>query len=212
MADTGAAEPSLGRKLGPTGRRVCRNLKSLRGRVPVRELSKQLKELGRPILPSGITKIETGERRVDVDDLMALALVLGVTPNRLLLEPGVEGSMSLTNEVEVTGSQGWHWATGSLPLPTPVGSLVENEPLSSEVVRAFHAQNRPNEPLPGSTLDELMELGNGPLAPLAAAAAQAVQTGDVTPAQVGEFMNFWRIMVSRASGTGEVIPAPRASQ
>lgn len=53
----------------------------------MRELSARLTKLGRPILPSGITKIEQGKRRVDVDDLVALAVALKVTPTRLLLGP-----------------------------------------------------------------------------------------------------------------------------
>lgn len=53
----------------------------------MRELSARLSKLGRPILPSGITKIEQGSRRVDVDDLVALAVALKVTPTRLLLGP-----------------------------------------------------------------------------------------------------------------------------
>jgi len=39
----------------------------------------------RPAGPaSGISKAELGRRRVDVDDLVALAVLLNVTPNRLL--------------------------------------------------------------------------------------------------------------------------------
>lgn len=53
----------------------------------MRELSARLTKLGRPILPSGITKIEQGTRRVDADDLVALAVALKVTPTRLLLGP-----------------------------------------------------------------------------------------------------------------------------
>lgn len=68
------------------GIQVAKNVKALRGRVPVRELSEQLGAIGRPMLPSAITKIETGQRRVDVDDLVALAEVLDVAPQRLLVE------------------------------------------------------------------------------------------------------------------------------
>ncbi|MGW3486515.1 helix-turn-helix domain-containing protein [Streptomyces sp. NPDC001054] len=71
-------------KVGKIGQRVAAEVARLRGRVTVRELSARLEELGRPILPSGISKIEHGLRRVDVDDLVALAMALEVTPNRLL--------------------------------------------------------------------------------------------------------------------------------
>jgi transcriptional regulator with XRE-family HTH domain len=76
-------------KVGPVGERVAENVKRLRGRehVSVRELSKRLQAAGRPILPSGITKLEQGVRRVDVDDLVALADALGVSPLRLMEDP-----------------------------------------------------------------------------------------------------------------------------
>ncbi|MGW6142136.1 helix-turn-helix domain-containing protein [Streptomyces sp. NPDC055140] len=74
-------------KLGSVGQRLAKEVARLRGRTSVRELSSRLSKLGRPILPSGITKIEQGQRRVDADDLVALAVALEVTPTRLLLGP-----------------------------------------------------------------------------------------------------------------------------
>jgi transcriptional regulator with XRE-family HTH domain len=74
--------------IGATGRRVAENVRRLRlaRELSLRDLSAKLAELGRPILPSGLLKIEHGQRRVDVDDLAALAEVLGVLPGRLLAE------------------------------------------------------------------------------------------------------------------------------
>lgn len=89
-------------KVGPVGLRVAENLKRLRGRVPVRELSARLEALGRPILPSGITKIEQGSRRVDVDDLVALAQALEVSPMRLLLPAA--GDLAELEELEERGA------------------------------------------------------------------------------------------------------------
>ncbi|MFJ6293241.1 helix-turn-helix domain-containing protein [Streptomyces griseoviridis] len=74
-------------RLGSVGQRLAKEVARVRGRTSVRELSARLAKLGRPILPSGITKIEQGKRRVDVDDLVALSLALKVTPTRLLLGP-----------------------------------------------------------------------------------------------------------------------------
>lgn len=82
----GAQARRHGPKVGPVGQRVAERVKIYRGTTPVRELSARLEDLGRPILPSGITKIEQGTRRVDVDDLMALAQVLDVTPSQLLFD------------------------------------------------------------------------------------------------------------------------------
>ncbi|MSO78183.1 MAG: XRE family transcriptional regulator [Acidimicrobiia bacterium] len=110
-----------GAKVGTTGERVAENVKKLRGRIPVRELSRRLGDLGRPMLPSAITKIEQGTRRVDADDLIALAIVLDVTPNRLLLmdrEQAVEagGDVDLVPAKRVLWREAWEWATGEQTL------------------------------------------------------------------------------------------------
>lgn len=112
--------------VGPVGERVAENVKRLRGRVPVRELSARLGGLGRKMLPSAITKIEQGARRVDADDLVALALVLGVTPNRLLLcdreQAGeTDGDMVLSPQTTVLWRHAWAWADGDRPLEGPDG-------------------------------------------------------------------------------------------
>ncbi len=82
-------------------------------------LSEAMDRAGRPILPSGLSKIEQGDRRVDVDDLAALAVALGVNPSRLLLSDEAEGEqIALTDAVTVPGWAAWQWADGYMPLPT----------------------------------------------------------------------------------------------
>ena len=89
------------------------------------EMSRQLEARGRPIPPLGLRRIEAGERRVDVDDLMAIAAVLDVSPMRLLL-PGVQAK-AITAEVSGAGAHSthdlWTWALGYKRLgETPVES------------------------------------------------------------------------------------------
>ena len=81
-------------EIGQVGRNVMNRVRQLRElqRLSHRELSARLRHFGRPILPSGISKIESGDRRVDVDDLVALAGALGVHPNTLLANPADEPS------------------------------------------------------------------------------------------------------------------------
>src|SRR4051812_17317785 len=113
------------RPLGPTGRRVAENVKQLR-KVTVRELSAQLAEVGRPIAPSGITKIEQGERAVDVDDLVALALVLDATPNRLLIGASNEREqlIDLEPDFAATFEAAWQWVDGLLPAAHDVEEVL----------------------------------------------------------------------------------------
>ncbi|MGW1071525.1 helix-turn-helix domain-containing protein [Streptomyces sp. NPDC002537] len=75
---------------GPVGDIVRRNVRRLRAerRLTTERLAEHLRQhTGRSIPASGITRLEGGQRRVDVDDLVALATVLGVTPAQLLEPP-----------------------------------------------------------------------------------------------------------------------------
>jgi len=73
--------------IGPIGAHAAANVRTLREkrRLKYADLSRKLDELGRPIPPLGLRRIEAGERRIDVDDLAALALALEVSPLTVLL-------------------------------------------------------------------------------------------------------------------------------
>ncbi|GAA4047612.1 hypothetical protein GCM10023063_38720 [Arthrobacter methylotrophus] len=104
--------------LGPTGEIVRANVSRLRGRTQYKELSERLAALGRPIPALGLRRIEAGERRVDADDLMALAVALGVPPNSLLLphtDPSPEPAATAVGPVNFP--ELWSWASGKSPLP-----------------------------------------------------------------------------------------------
>lgn len=73
-----------------------------RKHLSLHQLSDRLAAIGRPILPSGLSKIEQGTRRVDVDDLVALADALGTVPGALLQGP-LRESVGLTEEQGVIG-------------------------------------------------------------------------------------------------------------
>lgn len=71
---------------GPVGETVRANIHRLREtkHLSLRDLSRLMGDAGHPILASGLGRIELGTRRVDVDDLVVLAKVLGVRPDELL--------------------------------------------------------------------------------------------------------------------------------
>lgn len=115
-----AVETRKTNDLGPVGERVAENVATLRTereRISTYELSRRLEAEGRPIQPSGITKIENKTRKVDVGDLVALAVSLNVTPNRLLLPLKADHSATLlTPSTYTTAKDAWAWATdGELP-------------------------------------------------------------------------------------------------
>jgi transcriptional regulator with XRE-family HTH domain len=107
--------------LGPTGDTVRQNIKRAREArgLSYAALSRMLAEAGRPIPTLGLSRIEEGQRRVDADDLVALAVALRVNPSALLLPPTVEGDADLTGRGTVPAVDAWDWADGNRPLVNP---------------------------------------------------------------------------------------------
>lgn len=102
-------------------------------------LARLLEEAGRPLGTLALRRIEAGARRVDVDDLVAIALVLGATPNSLMVDPRVAEDTSREldfddehNNLKVTATEVtsfgafWDWLDGHRPLwkPTEVSAAA----------------------------------------------------------------------------------------
>lgn len=75
--------------VGPVGRNVIANVERLRAErgMSWRKLSAELEKAGRAIPPLGLSRFVKGRRRVDPDELLAFAEVLGVAPGILLMPP-----------------------------------------------------------------------------------------------------------------------------
>lgn len=97
-----------------------RRVRELRG-WSTYELSRKLKQAGRPIAPSALAKLERAERRVDAGDLTALAVVLKVSPSALLLplHDGADVSVGVTGGGTVPADEAWDWMDGKRPLHLP---------------------------------------------------------------------------------------------
>jgi Cro/C1-type HTH DNA-binding domain len=110
---------------GPTAVTVASNIQRvMRARGLTYEgLSRALADVGRPILATGLVKIVNGTRRVDADDLMALAVALRVNPSTLLLPStaGSDGTYDITGAAGVDAHVAWDWADGRSPLFDPDG-------------------------------------------------------------------------------------------
>jgi transcriptional regulator with XRE-family HTH domain len=102
--------------LGPSGEMLMNNIKRIREgqRVTYVELSERLAALGRPIPVLGLRRIERGERRVDVDDLLALAKALNVSPVALLVPVDLDGDApyGVTPALTTTAAQARAWISG----------------------------------------------------------------------------------------------------
>lgn len=128
--------------IGPTGETVRANIAAIRKErgLTLRGLSELMADLGWPMSNSSLSQIEKGSRRVDVDDLMALAAALDVSPNTLLMPAGLDTD----REVKASGIQSisaknlWYFLEGmrssrtdSLDFPIrslpPFSRLVQGE-------------------------------------------------------------------------------------
>jgi transcriptional regulator with XRE-family HTH domain len=79
------------------------------------QLADALEAEGLDVGRTGVGKIETGARNVSVDELMVLAVTLGVPPVSLLIPQSAE-PVALTGTVEVSGDRLAAWVTGARPL------------------------------------------------------------------------------------------------
>lgn len=83
------------------------------------ELVAKLKKLGISYSVSAISKIEKGQRKLDPDDLVGIAVALGTTPNALLFGSehflGIE-PVEIAPEASFRADRVWSWADGEFPL------------------------------------------------------------------------------------------------
>lgn len=121
--------------MGPTGDTVRQNVARYRKglNLTYAQLARDLEERGHPIPPLGLRRIEAGERRVDVDDLTALALALDVNPNALLMPP-VDGSQvpcgltGYTLRDSLSTRDAWRWARSVISLTSEPVETWYNHP------------------------------------------------------------------------------------
>ncbi|GAA2750220.1 helix-turn-helix domain-containing protein [Amnibacterium kyonggiense] len=126
-----APERQRGNEIGPTGLTVAFNLRRLRtsAGLDLRLMSKRLSDLGRPISPAALSRIENLERRVDSDDLVVMALALEVNPNALLLPPTGHPAkvIELGPTVRVNADEAWRWARGEHTIGTDAAGRTAME-------------------------------------------------------------------------------------
>jgi len=101
------AKPTV--NAGTVTRTVADNVKMLRAkyRMSVREVSRLTASNvgGKTLTPNAVSEIENGQRKVDVDDLLALSVAMDVSPVALLMP--------------ANGSEDdWKYLTAEAPIPS----------------------------------------------------------------------------------------------
>lgn len=112
-------------------------------------LGRRLAELGHPMSKDMLWKVEQNRRHLGPDDLLAFAISLGVTPNRLMLPAGgADVEVELTATVSLPLSQVWAWASGDMPLDVEQPGVLATHPAEfrrqnrvHDVIRAYSALN-----------------------------------------------------------------------
>lgn len=118
---------------GPVGEAVAVNVRQVRERrrLSQQQLASKMGDLGRPVQASTIAKIEGGDRRVDVDDLLVLAVALNVAPARLLVpDTGMDDEVAITKSVRMPGWSVWAWANGEHSLSSEEDDI--NDPVVAQ--------------------------------------------------------------------------------
>src|SRR5690606_40565477 len=85
-----------GNPAGITNTHVAQNIRAARQAIgmDLRTMSDGLRAAGRKLSTSGISKLEAGDRRVDVDDLTVIAYLLRTTPAALLTPPDEQTTLT----------------------------------------------------------------------------------------------------------------------
>lgn len=129
-----------------TGLTVAANVKRLRGGLSFPELSRRLSAVGRPLPVIALRRIEEGNRNVTVDDLMAFAIVFGVSPLTLLMPEYASRDITtrITGYPEQMGANvAWLWARGDEPLELPQDPALGNHAQNDRAIALFRLRSVP---------------------------------------------------------------------
>jgi transcriptional regulator with XRE-family HTH domain len=80
------------------------------------QLADRLDELGAPIDRATISKIETGERRITLDEVFWFSHALGVSPATLILPRDSVSTVAVTPTTDTSASETLDWIRGVHPL------------------------------------------------------------------------------------------------
>jgi transcriptional regulator with XRE-family HTH domain len=185
-------------EVGPVGEYLIKAVERLRDvrSLTYKKLSEALEAAGRPIFPLGLSRLERGARRVDVDELVALAVALGVSPSTLLLprDADPDDMVQLTPSVSVRAWIAWQWMDGQMPLPAADPGPMKPVELDDAATADWRSNARPT--LAARGRDALVNEAEI-LLTRTLLAARAKQDSTYTAADAAWWENHIRLQVRR---------------
>jgi transcriptional regulator with XRE-family HTH domain len=105
---------------GPAAAEVARNIERVRKarQLKQKDVSDRLRKAGRPMLATVVSKVERGERRIDVDDLIAFGRALEVPPLLLLYPLGEQDEVEVLKGQRVPTWEALKWFVGDDRFPS----------------------------------------------------------------------------------------------
>ena len=138
---------------------VARRVKELRGNMSAARLAEEMTKLGVPWKREVVANLESGRRnRLDVDELLALAMVLQVPPIALLVDPTAELT-PITPTHQAHTAHTLLWLAGEKPFDVNAASWwQEQAPIRlvrqlEELVRQCHAERQAADSTDSLVLD-----------------------------------------------------------
>lgn len=114
---------------GPVGDRVAENIRRERTgqHLTLSDVAHACAKAGHPMHISTLSKIEKSERRVSVDDLVALAWVLNISPNDLLFGDGTRSrTVALSATTRISRDRLRRWLSTEPPSAgSPASTLTD---------------------------------------------------------------------------------------
>ncbi|MCZ2850015.1 helix-turn-helix domain-containing protein [Modestobacter sp. VKM Ac-2978] len=111
---------------GSLAQQIARNARRIREAqgLHLADVSERMTALGQPLSLNAISKIERGNRGIDLDELAALARALDVPPLLLIFPIGHEPTVEVSPGQEVDTWDAVRWFSGDATLPAGLRSPV----------------------------------------------------------------------------------------
>lgn len=136
MTQDKGSDAQSGRPSHVFGKQVKEVREGLRPKVSQVELARRLTELGIETHQVTVSRIETGDRDVSIDEAFAIAVALGASPLFLLSGGYTSESVAVTGRTSISPSLMYYWLRAERPPPGgDEATFFDNVPIEERLDR-----------------------------------------------------------------------------